>query len=65
VGLVTKQNCISENNFFGNVILNPAKKVCIRVGKLFIGSHISFVHALRFMYCRAEKLISAKWCQKQ
>jgi len=26
MGLVTKENCISENNFFGNVILNPAKK---------------------------------------
>ncbi|KAL4097607.1 hypothetical protein QTP88_022351 [Uroleucon formosanum] len=37
----------------------------MRVGNWFVGSRISFVCALRFIYCWAEEMTSLKWCQTQ
>jgi hypothetical protein len=41
------------------------KKVNMRVGNWLVGSRISFVCALRFIYCWAEEMTSLKWCQTQ
>jgi len=37
----------------------------MRVGNWFVGSRISFVCVLRFIYCWAEEMTSLKWCQTQ
>ncbi|KAL4119964.1 hypothetical protein QTP88_012715 [Uroleucon formosanum] len=37
----------------------------MRVSNWFIGSRISFVCALRFIYCWAGEMSSSKWCQTQ
>jgi len=40
------------------------QKVNMRVANWFVNSRISFLLALRFMFCWTEKMTSVKFCEK-